>query len=170
MTGCIFCGRSPLTNAHIFRKAWLAEVMPGLESDPYVHHHIREGGFEAWWNNSEADLKVNDVCDPCNSGWMDRLDRAAEAAFLDVAVRGFPHRLSKLADQVLVARWCLLVAALASRTQALTVWRCNPFSVNRRRCRVSLLLQKRNNRVTRSRRRRRCRLGVGSGPKMANPC
>jgi len=117
---CIFCGGSPTTNAHIFRKAWLDHVMP--HPDPYVHHRIGQGqggeGEIRIWAKDESDLKVNCACGPCNSRWMNRLDLSSEKLFLDVAVRGQPCRLDDPAEQQELARWCCVIAVLTSQTQA----------------------------------------------------
>jgi hypothetical protein len=116
---CIFCSGTPTTNAHIFRKAWLEQLMPHPE--PYVHRHVREGkggkGEMRIWKKRESDLKVNCACSACNGGWMDRLDKAAERLFLDAAVRGEACRLDHPAEQEELARWCTLVAVLTSQTQ-----------------------------------------------------
>ncbi len=93
--------------------------MPG--DNPYIHHHEREGrggDFETWWQKNESDLKVRCACGPCNSGWMDRLDHAAEETFLNAAVAGTPTTLTKFSDQQLLARWCALIGVLFSQAQA----------------------------------------------------
>ena len=72
---CIFCGASPTTNAHIFRRAWIEKmVYPGGEN--FTHRHIRrgEGGFDQTWSPRGFDIKVNCVCVRCNGEWMERLD------------------------------------------------------------------------------------------------
>jgi hypothetical protein len=118
VAGCIFCDERPLTNAHVFRKAWLDQIFPG--SDPYRHRHVRrgEGGHEKTWSKDEADIKVRCVCETCNGGWMDQLDHAAEDLFLTQAATGFDVRLERESDKAVLARWCSLVAALLDQTQA----------------------------------------------------
>jgi hypothetical protein len=117
MAGCIFCGTSPTTNAHIFRKAWIDKVFPGTGT--FRHRHVRRHieGFDRTWEADEVDLKVNSACDSCNSGWMNRLDDQAEAVFLDHAVRGYDVRLDRMDDKALVARWCALIAVLTDQVQ-----------------------------------------------------
>jgi hypothetical protein len=114
---CIFCGRSPTTNAHIFRKAWLEQVFPGLEQFEHRHQRRGEGGFDRSWSKDEADIKVGCACADCNGGWMDRLDHAAEEIFATAAATGHPAKIATLADQLTVARWCALIAVLADQTQ-----------------------------------------------------
>lgn len=114
---CIFCGRSPTTNAHVLRKAWLEEVFPGL--DRFEHRHQRHGslGFDRSWSKDEADVKVGCACSVCNNGWMDELDHAAEDLFATAAATGLPAKISSQADQLTVARWCVLVALLTDQVQ-----------------------------------------------------
>lgn len=89
----------------------------------FEHRHLRrhQPDFDKQWSKDEPDIKVNAACNGCNSGWMERLDRKAEAIFLDQASRGYPVRLSLLADRETLARWCLLVATLCDQTQGAPV-------------------------------------------------
>lgn len=118
MPGCIFCGTSPTTNAHVFRRGWIDEIMP--RAGAYRH---RRGGRDdsplqlpGDWIKNGVDLKVNAVCDACNSGWMDRLDHAAEDSFLTHAVLGYQVKLSRMSEKETLARWCALVATLIDQT------------------------------------------------------
>ncbi len=116
--GCIFCGRSPTTDAHIFRKGWFRTLFPHVSQ--FRHVHSRNEGddpFEVEWRKTSADFKVNCACDPCNSGWMENLDLAAEELFATSAALGGPVRIESPADRHTVARWCLLVAVLFDQAQ-----------------------------------------------------
>jgi len=116
---CIFCGTSPTTNAHVFRKAWLDSIYPA--AGDFEHTYGRGDEFDRKWSKGEADVKVNCVCNTCNSGWMNRLDHQAEDLFLDAAVRGYPVKLERMADKTILARWCLLVAVLCDHIQAVPI-------------------------------------------------
>jgi hypothetical protein len=113
MAGCIFCGTSPTTNAHVFRKGWIDRLMP--RSGSFRHRRGAEIDGRSWIKDS-MDLKVNVACKDCNSGWMDRLDHAAEDAFLTHAALGFDVKISSMADQKMLARWGLLIATLLDQT------------------------------------------------------
>jgi hypothetical protein len=81
MAGCIFCGQGTPTKTHIFRKAWIERVMPS--DQPYVHRHLREASstseeFDRWWSEHEFRIAPRAACQPCNGGWMDKIDRAGE--------------------------------------------------------------------------------------------
>ena len=117
MSTCIFCDRSPTTNAHIFRKAWLEQIFPGLEQFEHRHQRRGEGGFDRSWSKGEADIKVRCACEGCNSGWMDQLDHASEDIFATAAATGHPAKIASITDQLTVARWCALIAVLADQTQ-----------------------------------------------------
>jgi hypothetical protein len=116
--GCIFCGRAPTTNAHIFRKGWIDELFPHMRT--FRHRHIRreEKPFDHGWSMSAADFKVNCACKTCNNGWMDRLDHAAEDIFATAAAIGYPARVERVADKFTVALWCTLIAILFDQAQA----------------------------------------------------
>ena len=117
MGKCIFCGKSPVTDAHIFRKGWVDDVMPLARE--YRH---RRGGTDSAarepgdWTNKTIDLKVKSVCQDCNGGWMHRLDLAAEDAFLTHAVIGYPVKLALMEEKITLGRWCSLVATLFDQT------------------------------------------------------
>jgi len=114
MAGCIFCGTSPTTNAHIFRKSWMSEIAP--MSHGFVHRRGQRSEFSGpgntEWTTDAADLKVNAVCAGCNGGWMEKLDLATEDSFLTHAILGLPVRLDRMHHKETLARWCALVAAL----------------------------------------------------------
>jgi hypothetical protein len=116
--GCIFCGRSPTTDAHIFRKGWFKTLFPHVGRFRHVHTRSEgEDPFETEWRKTSADFKVNCACDSCNSGWMEKLDLAAEELFATSAALGYPVRVESSADRHTLARWCLLVAALFDQAQ-----------------------------------------------------
>jgi hypothetical protein len=118
-SGCIFCGTSPTTNAHIFRKGWIEQVYPGAEGFGHRHQRHGEGGFDVHRVTPQIDFKVNRVCESCNGGWMDRLDHAAEDLFAHAAATVAANlRIDKHADKELLARWCLLIGVLFDQMQA----------------------------------------------------
>jgi hypothetical protein len=122
--GCIFDGRRgprpKLSNAHVIRKGWIKELYPDLrfrhlqvEHDP----HPDVEPFETWWSKKEADFKVRRVCQGCNEGWMETLDRDAERIFANDAARGRPAKVESMADRKTLARWCSLVTLLWDQKQ-----------------------------------------------------
>ncbi|HEX6699393.1 MAG TPA: hypothetical protein VF101_01545 [Gaiellaceae bacterium] len=106
-----------MTNAHVIRKGWIEQLYPDVPS--FRHRHVRREAdpFDVWWSKKEADFKVRCACKGCNSGWMDRLDRAAERIFATDAARGRETKVERLADRKTLARWCCLVAILWDQKQ-----------------------------------------------------
>jgi hypothetical protein len=68
------------------------------------------------WRSTEFTLAPGAACDPCNSSWMDRVDREAERV-VEPMVLGRKATIRKLEDQRAVARWVSQVAILLDRTQ-----------------------------------------------------
>ncbi len=119
MAACIFCGLSPTTNTHIFRKAWIAELFP----TSYRFRHTRSSltapkDEREWWTSKDADIKVNAACERCNGGWMNDLDHLAEETFLTYAALGYDVRLGLMAEKETLARWLSLVACLSDQTSS----------------------------------------------------
>jgi hypothetical protein len=115
---CIFCGSAEMSNAHVFRLAWIEQLFPQPEGSPYRHqrqgHSPGDEGLQEWFNRA-ADFKVKDVCVSCNSGWMNELDHAAEDVFTTRAAMGLDVKLVATAEKTTVARWCSLIAVLFDR-------------------------------------------------------
>jgi hypothetical protein len=118
-TGCIFCGNSPQTKTHIFRKAWIDRLMvpaPG----PYEMVHgtgdLTGASRETEWETDRFDMAPGAACDPCNSGWMHQIDRAAEQ-IIEPMVLGHKATIRLYNDQKAVARWITQVAILMDQTQ-----------------------------------------------------
>jgi hypothetical protein len=116
---CIFDGRSPTTNAHIFREGWIRDLTPEVEVLRHVHTRHEPGSeFEKEWRTERASFKVNCACGRCNAGWMNDLDLAAEDMFVTAAAKGRSAKLLRPSDKRTVARWCVLVATLFDQGQA----------------------------------------------------
>ena len=115
MAGCIFCGTSPTTRTHIFRKAWLEQIMPSAE--PFKHRHERPTPepFDRWWAKHKFDIAPNCTCQDCNGGWMDKIDRAGEA-LVERCVRGSPRTFKKPKEERALGRWITLVSILLDQT------------------------------------------------------
>jgi hypothetical protein len=119
VSGCIFDGVSPTTNAHVFRMGWIAQMFPTAERFRHVHTRHEVGHeFDAEWRNERADFKVNCVCARCNDGWMERLDVEAEDIFLTRAVMGVSAKITSPTEKRTVARWCVLIGILFDQGQA----------------------------------------------------
>lgn len=71
---------------------------------------------EANWPAKEFAMAPGAACAPCNGGWMDEVDRAAER-IVEPMVIGQKTRIRFFHDHTAVARWVSLVAILIDQTQ-----------------------------------------------------
>lgn len=119
MSGCIFCSRTPQTKTHVFRKAWIDRLMvpaPGPSRMAHETADMSGARRENDWPADEFDMAPGAACDPCNSGWMDKVDRAAERV-VEPMVIGRKATIRRYDDQKAVARWITQVAILIDQTQ-----------------------------------------------------
>ena len=119
-TGCIFCGRSPQTKTHVFRKAWISRLTVPAGDAPYEMIHgtadLTGAARETQWESDEFGMAPGAACDACNSGWMDDVDRAAEQ-IVEPMVIGHRATIRGFQKQKAVARWVSQVAILIDQTQ-----------------------------------------------------
>jgi hypothetical protein len=111
---CIFCGSGSIAAEHIFSRRWLAQIWEVPKGHQMPHRHLRGHSdrgeeFDLRWSKQEADLVVSCVCDRCNSGWMNTLDRRVYP-IVNPMTRGEVVRLASLRDQNVVIRWAIKVA------------------------------------------------------------
>jgi len=112
---CIFCGRSPTTSTHVFRKAWLDRIFPS--GQPFRHRHERKGkkAFDRHYAKRHFDVAPNSTCAKCNSGWMENIDIAAEP-LVESCILERTTRTFDAAQQGIIARWITLAAFLLEQT------------------------------------------------------
>jgi hypothetical protein len=122
--GCIFCGRSPQTKTHVFRKAWIKRLMVPAAPGPYEmiqgSSEIAGAQRESNWPTDEFGMAPGAACDPCNSGWMDKIDHAAER-IVEPMVIGQRCTIRSYHEQKAVARWVSQVAILIDQSQVVQV-------------------------------------------------
>ncbi len=116
MPGCIFCDTPPTTRTHIFRKAWLEQIMPSDEGFAVRHQREGPGAFDSWWSTREFDLSPRSTCATCNGGWMNDIDMAAEP-LVEPCIAGRATTLDS--DEIdSLARWVTLVSFLYDQVSA----------------------------------------------------
>jgi hypothetical protein len=115
-SGCIFCGKSPTTKTHVFRKAWLERLMPGDED--FAHRHQREGEdpFDSHWSAPEFGIAPHAACADCNGGWMHQLEQQGES-LVEPCVLGSGRTFSPNTHRAL-ARWILVCVAVVDQILA----------------------------------------------------
>lgn len=123
---CIFCGafNQKMSKEHVWPE-WVRNALPAEQ----LH-----GGHTYIFENSEGemrdrrrigqppfDLKVRDVCEPCNNQWMNRAEEAGMPYLLAMA-EDKGRELHKLA-QAKISFWAVLKCLMAQR-----VFRSDPHS------------------------------------------
>ncbi len=111
---CVFCGYPQVTKGHVLPR-WMGKqgISPKearlLQTDD-KGRAIRDKPGALFADNARR------VCqDNCNGGWMSRIEDAAKPT-LERLIRGYSTSLSP-SDQEHVAKWCSLVALMASFLQ-----------------------------------------------------
>lgn len=120
---CVFCGTAAtMSREHVYGD-WLSGL--GLDLRPVAHR----GG---WLNREGLDYgtrppfrhTVRDVCEPCNSGWLSRLEETAKRT-VGPFILGTPGAIKDAADLGAVAAWAhktALVAMLVSGEEERSHW------------------------------------------------
>lgn len=116
MAECFYCGTdAKLTRAHLFhqriREALQndsTEVTLGLSS-------VRAGGLarDLLYRGDVREIHVRALCDPCNSRWMEPIERAA-GPILESIMQG--RGLPQPRELFRLAHWYTVVGALATQT------------------------------------------------------
>lgn len=110
---CIFCGRLDVVPEHIFSRAWLRDLWSVPSSERLLHRQVRgtadREDFDRWWDNKRADITVLCVCDQCNSGWMNTLDRRVYR-IIEPMTRGERTRVTTLTEKMTLVAWATKVA------------------------------------------------------------
>lgn len=119
-SGCIFCGRRPLTKEHAWPR-WLRDRVPATDDGRYPVSDTTKGllQYERSWASTEptsATVKVvcgsgadtSDLVDACNDGWMSKLESAARP-ILTPMIDGEAATLS-LGEQQILAAWAVKTA------------------------------------------------------------
>jgi len=118
--GCIFCGKSPTTKTHVFRKAWLEHLMPGGPDGYFIHRHARTGDnpLDVTWQRDSFDIQPHAACQDCNGGWMHQLEHMGENLVEPLALgkgRTFPTNTHAQAPPWIARTQFELARALLAR-------------------------------------------------------
>ena len=124
MTGCAWCGGTPLTREHLL-PAWLADVLQEAFPSPggynFAYEWVDQSGVgqPRAYSPARPELIVRAVCEPCNTGWMSSLEGQVRP-FLTPMVQGTDARL-EINEQGLLARWAAKVAVLLEHYEPDTI-------------------------------------------------
>jgi hypothetical protein len=113
---CIFCSAPRVTKEHVWPN-WVKGLIPG--DGPFTVTTVSDapGAVSRSWTKAELDVTVKRVCQPCNNGWLSRLEDEAKSLLTDI-VQGRPVVLTPL-DQERLAVWAYktaLILALTNRS------------------------------------------------------
>jgi hypothetical protein len=99
---CIFCGGTPLTVEHVWPE-WVARLF-----DTTSVRITRSGSKPVAYSARTIELKAAVVCEPCNTGWMNRVENAARP-ILTPMIKGQCATLDRPA-QFVAAFWAVKTA------------------------------------------------------------
>lgn len=113
---CVFCGGPAETAEHVLPK-WLEDLFPddAREYEDIRHVPGEASRVDVWGSTSVVGRVVNRVCQPCNNGWMSRMENhRAKPALLPLLQSD--HPLSRPLDaqtQADLATWAVKTALVA---------------------------------------------------------
>jgi hypothetical protein len=113
-TDCVFCGGKPLSKEHIFAD-WMADYIPRtLPRHRLVTTVVFDDRTEERTRRREGDphtRTVRCVCEPCNNGWMSRLQEEAKP-IVGPMLQGRSARLNRR-EQAKLASWAAMMVMVA---------------------------------------------------------
>ncbi|WP_129286481.1 hypothetical protein [Streptomyces sp. GZWMJZ-114] len=122
MKACIFCGKSApevkMTGEHVLRKELANQVLwpverKRTESRVFPIPGVGFGFKSRDIPESILDQRLVEVCEPCNSGWMNRLEQSAEQ-YLFPILRGEEIEVNEAGARLLAA-WAAKTAMVRAR-------------------------------------------------------
>jgi hypothetical protein len=116
---CVFCGATDrkMSNEHLWPD-WVRRLLPpGAQKDVVTYNFdTHDRGRVRSFSTTIFDLRVKDVCRPCNQGWMSRYETNVQA-WVTGMLRGRGRHLHRTGQTVLAA-WAVLKCLVGQRTFA----------------------------------------------------
>lgn len=110
---CVFCGERRLSVEDAL-PLWISRLLLAPSDRVAVRVFERVGNElpapRFFRDSKQADVRVKQVCSPCNNGWMSRLEDAVQP-WLTPMLLGEPVELSAEVQR-LVARWAVKTATM----------------------------------------------------------
>ncbi len=119
MAECVLCGstigRNTRSQEHIFAK-WIRDLFPDEGPTTQTRKTQTRGGEleTEIWEDMPLNVRVKDVCKPCNNEWCHQIDDEAQP-ILEPMILGQPAQLSADA-QTTAAVWATKTFLLLQRT------------------------------------------------------
>ena len=111
---CVFCGRSrPRGKEHIIPR-WLQIFIGGSTSDHYRGSHLQmmPPGDVSTRRHPGETLVFGQVCQDCNSGWMNNLELSAATPLKDAITNGATAAVWGHTECTTISRWAFKTAAM----------------------------------------------------------
>lgn len=118
---CVFCGRSPTTNEHVFPR-WLNRYLQQGRRQQLEQARYGEDGFDVQYPARGLNFRVNRVCAPCNNGWMAQLEEQS-IDVLHPLISTLDLQVIDRRTQRQVALWATKTAMVLDQTQAIPLVR-----------------------------------------------
>jgi hypothetical protein len=99
---CIFCSRNPQSREDLWSQ-WILRLFP---SGTLMRWDFRTPRGESTQTTTRRTLKIWGPCEPCNNGWMSRVETATKP-LLAAMVRGEKVELGRH-DQLTLATWATM--------------------------------------------------------------
>lgn len=115
---CIFCGATDkkMSKEHVWPE-WLDKLLPPgvAEADhTYSFEDAERGEYLRLTEMPPHDVKVRDVCEPCNNGWMNDAERAAKPIISRLVGATYEFELHAI-EQAKLAFWGVMKGLVAVR-------------------------------------------------------
>ncbi|HWA55496.1 MAG TPA: hypothetical protein VG816_15105 [Solirubrobacterales bacterium] len=113
---CVFCGRTDqkMSKEHLWPE-WVRKLLPDALANQKVVYSMADShlGEIRKIELRLFDLTVKDVCEPCNTGWMHRIEDAMKSV-TEHLLRGGQRELHA-GGQTTIAAWAVLKLLVMSR-------------------------------------------------------
>jgi hypothetical protein len=113
---CLFCGATDrkMSNEHVWPK-WVRELLPtDVQKAPVTYTFETHDGEVRKFSTTLFELKVKDVCKPCNETWMSRYETNAQR-WMTGMLQGRGRELHST-GQTQIAAWAVLKCLIGQRT------------------------------------------------------
>lgn len=112
---CVFCGSTSnkMSREHVWPE-WVRNVLPETQRDRrhnYVFEDVDRGPFRHLEGQGPYEIRVREVCQPCNNGWMSEVECEAKP-YLETMMKGGRRELHGI-GQTKLAFWIALKALVA---------------------------------------------------------
>jgi hypothetical protein len=110
---CAFCPSTAKLTAEHITSEWLGEAFPGEK----IFKLTDRFGLQQEWTDFGLDAKARVVCQPCNNGWMSRVEAKYGKPDLLPLMSGDIHAPFSTKEAHSLAIWAFLKCVVLDRSQ-----------------------------------------------------